>query len=176
MLTANILASSAPSKIGESLSAFSASRINSRVGPPSSTPASPENLTVRRRSSRNEDLENPLLAPSNTSSRFTLTTFLRSSTCSCVCSRRRIISRVSGPISSGRISGMICGAICGPISGTISSLYSTETLYTVKNLRTDTPVGNEYKIMFWQFWFGSLFDISTCLLHNTICFLTVAHT
>ena len=38
------------------------------------------------------------------------------------------------------------------------------------HLRTDTPLGNEYKIMFWQFWFGSLFDISTCLLHNNFFF------
>ena len=42
-------------------------------------------------------------------------------------------------------------------------------------LRTDTAVWNEYKIIFWQFWFSSLFDISTCLLHNKICFLTDAH-
>ena len=74
---------SVPWNMVESRMALVASLINSRAGPPSSIPLSPENRTLIPRFSSNEFRWNARVAPSNTLLRSTLIIFLRPSWLTC---------------------------------------------------------------------------------------------
>ena len=88
-----------------SFMALVSSAMNSRLGPPASSPLSPINRTLNPALGLKLDLENPLSAPPSTLARVTFTRFLRPSQLWFCCSLRRTEVVV---VSSYKISYYLC--------------------------------------------------------------------